>query len=185
MIRLHHAAGGQILAPFAVVLFGLTVLLLAVLGGLQERTDYATVLERLQAAAVAGAGMGPAGSLAAGSPRLTCAGAACSAGAETPCPDALAADPAGTTSAGRACLFLRQALSALYGGGHARVDVADAVAHAQVGVAQAGHACPDAPGRIYHFATLCLTDDLYIGVVAHDGLGLRYHLVARAQIVYR
>jgi len=185
MTRLHHAAGGQILAPFAVVLFGLTVLLLAVLGGLRERTDYATVLERLRAAAVAGAGTGSAGGLVAGNPTLTCVGVACGAGAETPCPDALAADPAGATSAGRACLFLRQALGALYGGGHARVDVADAVAHAQVGVARAGQACPDAPDRAYHFATLCLTDDPYIGVVAHDGLGLRYHLVARAQIVYR
>lgn len=187
MSRCHRppaGRSGQILAPFAVVLLVLTALLTAIVGGVQERTDYDAIQARLQAAAVAGAGAGAAGSLVAGSPTLTCAGAGCAARA-TPCPDALAADPGGTSSTGQACLFLQQALHVLYGGPYARVDVADALAHARVAVAQAGQACPDAPARLYHFATLCLVDDPYIGILAHDGLGVRFHMVARAQLVYR
>jgi len=183
--RRRAALAGQVLVPFAIVLLVLTVLLTALLGGLRESSDYRAIQERLQAAALAGAGMGAAGSLVTGSPTLACAAATCAGVAASPCPDALAADPDGATAAGRACLFLRQALAALYGGPRARVDVTDALAHARVAVAQAGQACPDAPEHVYHFATLCLTDDPYVGILAHDGLGVRFHMVARAQIVYR
>ena len=183
--RYRTAPAGQILAPFAIVLLLLTVLLTAILGGLQESSDYGAIQDRLQAAALAGAGTGPAGSLVTGSPTLACAAAPCGSVTASPCTDALAADPDGTSAAGRACVFLRQALAALYGGSRARVDVADALAHAGVAIAQAGQTCPDAPGHVYHFATLCLTDDPYVGILAHDGLGVRFHMVARAQIVYR
>lgn len=183
--RRRTALAGQVLVPFAIVLLVLTVLLTALLGGFQESSDYRAIQERLRAAALAGTRMGAVGSLVTGSPTLACAGGACAGVAVSPCPDVLAADPDGASAAGRACLFLRQALAALYGGPYARVDVADAMAHARVAVAQAGQACPDAPEHVYHFATLCLTDDPYVGILAHDGLGVRFHMVARAQIVYR
>lgn len=178
----HHTGRGSITVLAAVTLSVIALLGALAWAGLQEWADH-TLLGRIVAGAAYDASQRTADAgMVTGAPALVCLDVSCT---PTLCATALARDPRATTAPGEACRSLRRGLEASYAGLHARLDVAATLAATRVWVLAPGAYDPDDPARAYHYPTVCLSTGALVGVMAHDGLGVRQHIHACAQVLSR